>query len=143
MSVPKKLVISTICIAITVIIGLSIYQLHFVPKEYESSGVFFNGALLEYKNIVARKNDETGLRLKYIGTVDSVAPDTENPDADFECNKRILLKSRLYRDDYGRYYLYRSNGDLLMLEAALEKSSVELKITHYALQITERRLPVG
>lgn len=121
MSVPKRLVIITVCFALICIIGLNTYQLYFVPKEYEGSTVFYNGALLGYKNTVARRNTETGLRLEYIGTVDSVTQKTELPDSDFECNSKYFLGAKLYRDGYGRYYLYRSNGDLIMLENCLQK----------------------
>lgn len=121
MSAVRKWLITAGILALTVIVGWNIYQIHFVPKEYEGSTVFYNGALLGYKNTVARRNTETGLRLEYIGTVDSVTHKTELPDTDFECNSKCFLGAKFYRDGCGRYYLYRSNGDLIMLENCLQK----------------------
>ncbi len=119
----KKAKIALVLIVAIIIgfIGFNIYQIYFVPKQDQRPMIYYNNTLFREKNVVALKNDDTGLRLEYIGTVDSLAPGTELPDSEFECNSRGFMNARLYRDIYGNYYIVRVNGDLIMLETALQK----------------------
>ena len=132
----KKIFLIIAFIAVSAgFIGWSVCRIYYDPDKYTDAAVYYNGTLLEYKNLVARKNDDTGLRLEYIGTVDSVAPDTELPDSDFECSSKAFLNAKLYMDDYGRYYLCRSNGDLIMLENTVKNN--------YASRTAERGLTIA
>lgn len=97
-------------------IGFNIYQIHFVPKVCYRPMIYYNNTLFWDVNVVARKNDDTGLRIEYIGTVDSLVPETEKPDSEFECNSREFMNARLYRDENSAYYLRCTNGNLLLLK---------------------------
>lgn len=55
------------------------------------------------------------MQLEYIGTVNSLVPESEKPDSDFECSSKAFMNARLYRDSYGAYYLCCKNGNLLLL----------------------------
>ena len=112
----KEFPVITVIVVLIGFIGWNAYRIYFVPDSYTDAVVYYNGTLLEYKNLVARKNDDTGLRLEYIGTVNSLIPESEKPDSDFECSSKAFKNARLYRDGYGAYYLFCKNGNLLLLE---------------------------
>lgn len=114
----KKFLIIAIVVTVTGFIGWNAYRIYSVPDIYTDAAVYYNGTLLEYKNIVARKNDDTGLRIEYIGTVNSLVSESEKPDSDFECSSKAFMNARLYRDSCGAYYLCCKNGNLLLLGAS-------------------------
>ncbi|MBQ2973615.1 MAG: hypothetical protein IJE19_04615 [Clostridia bacterium] len=73
--------------------------------------VYYDGKLFWDEGLVETQPDT----MEYIGTVNSRVPESEKPTKDFECNCKVFMNAKLYRDNDGNYYLYTNTERVLLL----------------------------
>lgn len=91
-----------------------VYSLYYESPPAYRPMVFYDGKLFWDESVVETQPDT----MNYIGKINSVVPDGEKPNNDFECNSEVFMNAKLYRDINGNYYLRCKNGNLLLLETS-------------------------
>lgn len=88
------------------------------PMVCYNQTVFYEEAIAEIETY----------RLGFLGVITSVAPSSEKPDEQFECNAEVWLYSKLYKDVNGIYYLELPNGTVLKLKGSKLYPNPETRI---------------
>ena len=83
---------------------------HESPPVYRPM-IYYDGMLLWDERTVEIQPDG----MEYIGFVNSLVPETQKPDEDFESNCKNFMNAKLYRDKNGDYYLFTNREKVLLL----------------------------
>lgn len=111
----KPIIIILFVFLVSAIVSGVLYSLYYeAPPAYRPM-IFYDGNLLWDEKIA----DIDIEKLEYVGTVNSRVSESEKPDSELECNAEVFMNGELYRDDDGNYYVYCSNGNLLLLHCCL------------------------
>lgn len=110
----KRFKISIIILIILAVAGTVfgiMYSLyHESPPVYRPM-IYYDGMLLWDERLVEVQSDT----MEYIGSVNSLVPETQKPDEDFESNCKNFMNAKLYRDNDGNYYLFTNREKVLLL----------------------------
>lgn len=108
----KILLIILIILAVSGTAFGVLHSLYYESPPVYRPMIFYDGKL--FWDTKAADINTAGM--EYIGTVNSRVPESEKPTEEFECNCEIFMNAKLYRDEHGDYYIYCTNGNILLLD---------------------------
>lgn len=120
MTKKKKITFSVITAIVLapIVFYASAYTVMYVSELFENP---FYRPMVCYNQTVFYEEEITETetyRLEFLGVITSVAPASEKPDEQFECNAEGWLHSKLYKDINGTFYLEIPNGTVLKLKGS-------------------------